>query len=158
MKLVLMSDTHLRSLTEEFVQICDHYCSDADLVIHLGDWTRKEVLDHLETFPLEAVAGNMDGPEISQRLPRKKILDVGGVRLGLAHGWGSYSDLPWRLFKEFSQVDAILFGHTHQPLVEKKNGVLFFNPGSLFHGRSIRSRTLGILHLEDCVRTQIVNI
>ncbi len=158
MKLVVMSDTHLRSLTEEFVQICDHYCSNADLVIHLGDWTRKEILDHLERYPLEAVAGNMDGPDISQRLPRKRVLKLGGFRLGMTHGWGSYGDLPWRLLNEFNGVDAILFGHTHQPFSGKTNGVFCFNPGSVFLGRSASNRTLGILYLEDRIRSQIVNI
>lgn len=158
MKLVLMADTHLQSVTREFRKICDRYCSDADLVIHLGDWTREAILNFMGTYHLEGVAGNMDGPEISDRLPRKRVLQIGRFQVGITHGCGSSENLRPRLQREFEGVDAICFGHTHQPLAEEKHGVFWFNPGSVFLGRSTHPKTLGILYLEDRIRSEFVNL
>ena len=60
MKIVVMSDTHLSQTTNEFKTLCSELCDDADMVIHLGDWDKVGILDYLEQYPLEAVAGNMD--------------------------------------------------------------------------------------------------
>ena len=77
MKLVVMSDTHLSRVTDEFGAICEQYCRGADVVVHLGDLTRSVILDYLEQYPLQAVAGNMDDHNVHSRLPVKKVLQVG---------------------------------------------------------------------------------
>ena len=135
MKIVVMSDTHLSKATDEFKALCSEFCDDADMVIHLGDMEKAEMLNYLEQYPLEAVAGNMDDYSIQQRLPARKIVKAGAFRLGIAHGWGPDGGIRQRLEQEFTGVDAILFGHTHQPLIFRKNGLLWFNPGSVFLGR-----------------------
>lgn len=156
MKIVVMSDTHLYSLTEEFESICARYCEDADLVIHLGDWVSPSVLDFLEQYPLEAVAGNMDGQVIRDRLPVKRTITVGGYRIGLMHGWGPADDFRSRLRGALPDADVILFGHTHRALLLQENGVLWFNPGSVFLGRGDVPRSLGILHVDEQIRGEIV--
>jgi hypothetical protein len=156
MNIVVMSDTHLNSATDELKKICSRFCDGADLVIHLGDWARAVILDFLETYPLEAVCGNMDDHVIRERLPAKKVLRLGGFRIGMAHGWGSGLDLPGRLLGEFQEVDAVLFGHTHQPLVRQSNGVFLFNPGSVFLGRGAHAQTLGILRLGERIEGEII--
>ena len=156
MKIVVMSDTHLNRVTEEFMAICARYCSDADMVIHLGDWERAPVLDFMEQYRLEAVAGNMDDHIIRDRLPARKIIQAGGYRLGLTHGWGSAYDLRSRISREFSHVDAILFGHTHQAVQLEENGIFWFNPGSVFMGRGSSPRSLGILHIEETISGEII--
>ena len=156
MKIVVMSDTHLNHATEELEKICTRFCDGADLVIHLGDWARGGVLEFMETYPLEAVCGNMDDHAIRERLPSKKVIRVGGFRIGMAHGWGSGHDLSRRITAEFQDVDAVLFGHTHQPLVKQDNGMLLFNPGSVFLGRGRHAQTLGILHVEEDIEGEIV--
>lgn len=156
MKIVVMSDTHLNRLTDEFKAICTQYCDGADMVIHLGDWVSSAVLDYLEQYNLEAVAGNMDNHLIHNRLPTKKVIVVEGYRIGITHGWGPPSDLRRRLYREFSDVDAVLFGHTHLALQVKENGIFWFNPGSVFMGRGSISRSLGILHIHENIRGEIV--
>jgi uncharacterized protein len=156
MKIVVMSDTHLNYATEELKVICSRFCDGADMVIHLGDWARGCVLEFLENYPLEAVCGNMDDHVIRERLPAKKVIHAGGFRIGIAHGWGSGHDLPERLRSEFQGVDAVLFGHTHRPLVKQENGVFLFNPGSVFMGRGQHPQTLGILHLGERIEGEII--
>jgi putative phosphoesterase len=156
MKIVVMSDTHLNRLTAEFQSICERYCDDADLVIHLGDWVTAAIVAFMEQYPLEAVAGNMDNSIIHDRFPPKKVIRVGRFRIGITHGWGSGSDLKNKLSQEFSNVDAIFFGHTHQPFQCEENRILWFNPGSVFFGRGNLQRTLGILHVDDSLRAEII--
>lgn len=156
MRIVVMSDTHLSHATEELRQICSRFCEGADLVVHLGDWARASILEFMETYPLEAVCGNMDDHVIRERLPSRKIIRLGGFRIGIAHGWGSGHDLPQRVLAEFQDVDAVLFGHTHQPLMRQHNGVFLFNPGSVFLGRGPHARTLGILKLGEHLEGEII--
>ncbi len=151
-----MSDTHLNHPTEEFREICSRYCDQADLVIHLGDWARSTILDYLEGYPLHAVAGNMDDHAILQRLPAKKVIQTGKYRLGIIHGWGSSRDLRQRLAREFEDVDAILYGHSHLPYVQRDNGLLWFNPGSVFMGRGDLPGSIGILHADEELWGEII--
>lgn len=158
MKIVVMSDTHLDLVNDELQDICAYYCDGADMVIHLGDWVAASVLDYFLQYPLEAVAGNMDNYDILDRLPVKKVIQVGGRRIGIVHGWGSSVDLRSRLHREFSNVDAILFGHTHQPLWMEENGIFWLNPGSVFTGRGTPRRSLGILHLDRGIEGEIISL
>ncbi len=153
---MVMSDTHLNHPTEEFREICSRYCDQADLVIHLGDWARSTILDYLEGYSLQAVAGNMDDHAILQRLPAKKVIRTGKYRLGIIHGWGSSRDLRQRLAREFEDVDAILYGHSHLPYVQRENGLLWFNPGSVFMGRGDLPGSIGILHADEELWGEII--
>jgi putative phosphoesterase len=153
-----MSDTHLSQTTNEFKTLCSELCDDADMVIHLGDWDKVGILDYLEQYPLEAVAGNMDDYPIQARLPAKKIVKAGTFKLGIAHGWGPPNGIRLRLEQEFTGVDAILFGHTHQPLIFRENGLLWFNPGSVFLGRGAVRRSIGVLRIQDKIEAEIIEI
>ena len=156
MKLVVMSDTHLSRVTNEFRAICGRYCQGADVVVHLGDMTRSVILDYLEQYPLQAVAGNMDDHNVHSRLPVKKVLQVGAFRIGLVHGWGAANDLRSRLKTQFTDVNAIFFGHTHQPIQIEEDGLLWFNPGSVFSGRGQSRGSLGVVHVEEQLRGEII--
>jgi putative phosphoesterase len=158
MKLVVMSDTHLRHVTDQFKAICEQYCHDADLVIHLGDWTRSEVLDYLEQHSLQAVAGNMDDHIVHSRLPVKKVLQLNGFRIGIIHGWGSGGDMRSRLKTQFADVHAIFFGHTHRPLQIEEDGLYWFNPGSVFMGRGQCRGSVGVVYVERQLRGEIIEL
>jgi len=98
----------------------------ADMIIHAGDVGNPDVLTELEAVaPLFAVRGNIDGGAWAVRLPMTELVDVGGRLFYVLH--------------EVSQLDldpaeagfaAVVFGHSHQPLIEMRQGVLFLNPGS----------------------------
>lgn len=158
MKIVVMSDTHLSRVTDDFSYLCSEFCDNADMVIHLGDWESVAILNYLEQYRLEAVCGNMDDHTIRERLPAVKVIRVGDFRLGLTHGWGSPNGIRRRIGKEFKDVDAILFGHTHQPLALQENGLLWFNPGSVYLGRGDARRSIGILSIKDTIRPEIINL
>jgi hypothetical protein len=158
MKIVVMSDTHLDKATDEFKALCFEFCDGADMVIHLGDWVSVEVLRFMERYPLEAVAGNMDDYSIQQRLPARKIVKAGPFHLGIVHGWGPPFGIRQRIEKEFPGVDAVLFGHTHQPLIIRENGLLWFNPGSLYSGREASRRTIGVLTIQDEIEAEVLEI
>jgi putative phosphoesterase len=102
------------------------------LVLHAGDvgdldWLAGEALPGVE---LRAVAGNCDEP--GPRLPAKRIVETAGRRIGLIHGWGAPTGIVERVAAAFAGdgVDAVVFGHTHQPSLETICGVAYFNPGS----------------------------
>jgi putative phosphoesterase len=156
MKLVVMSDTHLTEVTDSFRAICEKYCHDADIVVHLGDWTRAAVLDYLEQYPLQAVAGNTDEHQVHSRLPMKRVLQVNGFRIGIIHGWGSARDLRSRLETQFTDVDAVFFGHTHEPLHTEERGIFWFNPGSVFSGRGRIRGSMGVVHVEGRLRGEFI--
>jgi uncharacterized protein len=156
MKLVVMSDTHLSQVTDDFKAICERLCTDADMVIHLGDLTGSVILDYLEQYPLQAVAGNTDDHNVHSRLPVKKVLQVKDFRIGIMHGWGSGRDLRQRLKMQFADVNAIFFGHTHQPLQTEENGLFWFNPGSVFLGRGQFQGSVGVVHVENRLRGEII--
>ena len=156
MKLVVMSDTHLSHVTDEFKAICERLCADADMVIHLGDWTRSAILDYLEQYPLQAVAGNTDDHSVHSRLPVKKVLQVNGFRIGIIHGWGSGRDLQNRLKDKFADVNAIFFGHTHQPVQSEENGLFWFNPGSVFNGRGKFRGSIGVVHVDQKLHGEVI--
>jgi uncharacterized protein len=157
-KIVVMSDTHLSKVTDEFKAVCSQFCDDAGMVIHLGDLERVDILNYLEQYPLDAVAGNMDDYAIQQRLPARKIVQAGPFRLGITHGCGPPVGIRKRLKKEFTGVDAILFGHTHQPLILWEDGLLWFNPGSLFLGRGTPGKSIGVLKVQDKIEAKIFQI
>jgi putative phosphoesterase len=156
MKIVVMSDSHLYELTSEFEELCGNYCRDADLVIHLGDIASSEVLDFLMQYPLEAVYGNMDSYAIRSQLPATRVIRLGSYRIGLTHVLGASTQRPEELRHLFPNVDAILFGHTHQGIQFQANGIFCFNPGSITMGRGNSPRSLGLLHVEERLSAEII--
>ena len=110
--------------------------ASVERILHVGDWTQPFVLDLLGSIaPTDGVAGNNDPPELVARLGRRKIVVVEGVRLGLTHGdLGPGRTTPQRALRAFADeagLAAILFGHSHIPLVERlPDGRWLVNPGS----------------------------
>jgi putative phosphoesterase len=118
----VMSDTHglLRdSVYQAFETV--------DLIIHAGDVGGAEVLRELKKMaPVVAVQGNMDGRWAADSLSPVEMVSVGDVMVYVLHDL-MHLDLDPRA----ADVDVVISGHTHQPRIEKKNGVLFLNPGSV---------------------------
>ncbi len=130
---ILIGDTHLprfgRVLPAPLVQALQ----TADLILHLGDITEPFVLDLLAAHaPIEAVAGNNDGPELARRLGHIRIVVVEEARIGMTHGHlGPGRTTPERALLTFKEpIDAIAFGHSHQPMIERRGQTWLLNPGS----------------------------
>jgi uncharacterized protein len=131
MRILVLSDTHMpRTVPDIPIQIYDAI-KDADMILHAGDFVEKEVLDKLSSLrKTKAVYGNMDSAKLREALKPKEVIEVEGCRIGLIHGYGASKDLMETVRKEFENVDAIVFGHSHNAVVTTKDGILFLNPGS----------------------------
>jgi putative phosphoesterase len=104
----------------------------ADLILHCGDVSAVSVLDELRAIgpPVQAVYGNADEPALRELLPRELVVEVEDVRIGMVHIPGPAAGREERLLRRFPGCAAIVFGHTHLPLVERAVGVWLLNPGS----------------------------
>jgi uncharacterized protein len=157
-KIGVISDTHLPNCDERLDMIFQQYFKDADLILHAGDLVDIRVLDAFNGKRVVAVCGNMDPLAIRDILPDKLILDLGGFRIGLIHGWGAPYNLEDKLLKELGKVDCLVYGHTHRPANVEKDGVLFFNPGTATDSRFGGANTIGIIEIDGKITGRIVEL
>ena len=143
MRIAVIADTHMprgkRRLPAE--RLCD-----ADLILHAGDFSTAAVLDELEALgpPVVAVRGNVDEPALAERLPEERVVDAQGVRIALLHDAGPRKGRLERLRIRFPEADAVVFGHSHVPLHEERDGFQIFNPGSPTDRRRQPRHTMGV--------------
>jgi putative phosphoesterase len=106
------------------------------------------VLDELAALvPVEAVHGNMDEPALQAALPERRIVDVDGLRIGLVHIAGPRAGREERLVSWFPGCDAIVYGHTHLPQLERHGDVWIVNPGSPTERRRAPHRSMALLEV-----------
>ncbi|OGU13149.1 MAG: hypothetical protein A2076_07700 [Geobacteraceae bacterium GWC2_53_11] len=137
MKVLVISDTH-GNVNCAF--IAHSRCEPVDALIHLGDGCGDaDLLREVLGIPVINVAGNCDP---TSGAPRERVWECEGKRLLLTHGdiYQVKSGLE-RLRQRAQEigVDAALFGHTHQSLLESNSGLLLLNPGTLANHGSHRS-------------------
>jgi len=122
-----------------------------DLIAHCGDMVDAMAIPIFEAVaPLEAVAGNNDPPQLVKRFGRKKILELGSVRIGMVHGHDGIGRSTLARAEnafEHDDVSAILFGHSHVPYCHWHDGVLLFNPGSPTDKRRQANFSYGIIRI-----------
>ena len=89
-------------------------------------------LDELRAIgpPVEGVAGNMDEPALKESLPKQRVLEVAGLRIGMVHDAGPRLRREARLAARFEDCAAVVYGHTHVPQVERFQHLWVLNPGS----------------------------
>ncbi len=117
----LISDTHglLRPEALEALR-------GVDQIIHAGDAGTLTVLAELSQIaPVSAVRGNVDVGSWSQGLPTTRVVEAEGVLLYVLHDLGRLELDP-----AAAGFAAVISGHTHKPVVERRRGVLYINPGS----------------------------
>jgi putative phosphoesterase len=117
----VISDTHglLRPQAVAALRGCS-------AIIHAGDVGRPEILDELRRIaPVFAVRGNVDHGAWAMKLPETEIVEVEDCLLYVLHDLDALDlDPPTAGFR------AVIAGHSHQPKIETRDGVLYFNPGS----------------------------
>lgn len=120
-----------------------------DAIVHCGDMTDAMIVPLLEAIaPLEAVAGNNDPPGVVARFGRRKVLEIGSVRIGIVHGDAGVGRTTLERARNAfvdEAVDAVLFGHSHVPYCETHDGVLCFNPGSPTDKRRQPKYSFGVI-------------
>jgi putative phosphoesterase len=98
----------------------------ADLIVHAGDVGGPEVLEALRTVaPVVAVRGNNDRGAWAGALAATEVVEAGGRTLYVLHDLKTL-DLDPRA----AGFDAVIAGHSHHPRIERRDGVLYLNPGS----------------------------
>ncbi len=110
--------------------------------------------------PVDSVAGNNDGTAIVKRFGRRKIIEAGGIRIGLVHGGRARPIGEGYAFHTFRNqgVDIIVFGHSHVPYMEEREGILLFNPGSPTDKRLQPKYSYGLLDIEEDQSLQIRHV
>lgn len=130
----VISDTHIPGRTATLPPIIFDYFAGVDLILHTGDLVEEKVIDDLSALaPVEVVAGNNDPLSVFHRWGWKRIVEVGPWKIGMTHGHrGSAANTPDNAFRTFANeaVDVIVFGHSHKPFCEEREGILLFNAGS----------------------------
>ncbi len=157
MKIGVISDTHLDAPTPFLERVVDKYFKDVDLILHAGDICAVEVLDVFRGKKMYAVAGNNDGPDIERRFPTNELINVKGFKIGLTHGFGFPIGVEKRVATLFEDIDCLVFGHSHWPVNHRREGILFFNPGT-FQGWIffLCRRSIGLLTIGQDIRGEIV--
>lgn len=131
-RVAIISDTHLprgaRALPEE----CVTRLAQAELVLHAGDFVTVAFLDSLRAIgpPVEGIHGNMDEPELKHLLPKQRVVEVGDARIGMVHNPGPRKGREARLAARFVDCQAVVYGHTHVPQMERFEDLWILNPGS----------------------------
>jgi putative phosphoesterase len=149
MLIAVLSDTHLPRGARRLPDACLELIGRADLVLHAGDFVRSTVLDELAVLaPVEAVHGNIDEPALQALLPERRVVESGGVRIGMVHDAGPRAGRAERLVHAFPGCAAVVYGHTHQPELTRHGGVWILNPGSPTERRRAPHRSLIALEVD----------
>jgi uncharacterized protein len=156
-----ISDTHLPRGARRLPEACLDHLRRADLILHGGDLSSAAFLDELSAIgpPVEAVYGNADEAALRDRLPKERIVDAAGARIGMVHIPGPAAGREERLAARFPGCEAILFGHTHLPLVERHAEVWILNPGSPTERRRGPFHSMLLLEVEAAaIRPELVRL
>lgn len=138
LRMGVISDTHglLRPEALQALEGCQH-------ILHAGDVGRPEVLEALRRLaPVTAVRGNVDRGDWAEALPLSEIIELNGVSIYMLHDLGTLDLNP-----AAAGFQVVISGHSHQPHIETRQGVLYLNPGSAGPRRFRLPVCLAYLHL-----------
>lgn len=146
----VISDTH-GLLRREAVEAL----RGSDRILHSGDVGAPEILEALTLIaPVTAVRGNVDIACWARILPDSEVLEVAGVSIYILHDLGRLDLKP-----EAAGFSVVVYGHSHQPKIEEKNGVLYFNPGSAGPRRFSLPISVGRLTIADGnVKAELIDL
>ena len=150
MRIGVISDTHGLLRPE-----ASNALRDSDFIVHAGDIGDTKILDKLaEIAPITAVRGNVDRESWALTIPETNILEAGNVSIYVLHDIQQLDLKP-----EASGFAAVIYGHSHIPKQETKNGILYFNPGSAGPKRFKLPITVGRLIVSaGSISADIINI
>ena len=151
MRLAIISDTHLPRGARVIPDACLDRLRAADAILHAGDFSELSVLAELQALgpPVHAVRGNVDSAELQARLPLTRVVEAAGARIAMVHDGGPAHGRLERLRRRFPDAHAVVFGHSHLPLHEERDGFAIFNPGSPTERRRAPRHTMGLATIRD---------
>ena len=146
----VVADTHCPEFLDELPQNLSRLLEGVELILHAGDIGSLDTIRTLERIaPVEAVRGDHDR---GLDLPTRRVVEVGGRRIGILHGnrshlieepatfvgtvslghwWPKLGIHGW-LRSAFPEADAVVYGHTHHADSRHVAGALVFNPGAVY--------------------------
>lgn len=137
MKLAILSDTHGKLRPEVLAQL-----NGVDAILHGGDINKPSIVEELKTYaPLYVVRGNND-KEWAEEIPHDVTVTLGGVRFFMVH---QKKEVP----TDLDGIDVVIYGHSHKYDQEKRDGVLWLNPGSCGPRRFNQEITMAIMEIEN---------
>jgi len=144
----VISDTHGLLRPDAVVAL-----DGSERIIHAGDVGAPEILDELASIaPVTAVRGNVDKGVWARRLAESEVVEVGKISIYILHDLARLDLKP-----EAAGFGVVVYGHSHVPKQEMRNGALYFNPGSAGPRRFKLPVTVGRLVVSnDEVRAEIV--
>ena len=144
MRIGLVSDTHKLVRPEIFPAL-----EGVELILHAGDVGGRSVIDELSAIaPVRAVYGNTDMPG-EPGLQANLALVIDGLSIHVSHGHEvGGGPTAERLLSRYT-ADIIVFGHTHQPLVERSGRRLVINPGAAGPRRFKLQPSVALLTVEN---------
>jgi putative phosphoesterase len=152
MLIAVISDTHLPRGARRLPDACVERIAAADLLLHAGDIATLDVLYELEAIgpPVVAVHGNVDSMELRGMLPAERVVEAAGARIAMLHDAGPRQGRLERMRRRFEgRAEAVVFGHSHIPLHEQREGFQIFNPGSPTERRRAPSHTMGLARVRE---------
>lgn len=121
LKIGLISDTHNLVRPQALCAL-----AGVDRIVHAGDICGAKVLDELRKIaPVVAVRGNNDFGPWAESIQAAERIEIGSVSIYIVHDLGELDFDP-----KAAGFNVVVSGHSHRPLIDEKNGVLFINPGS----------------------------
>ena len=146
----VISDTH-GLLRPEALQAL----RSSALIIHGGDIGKAAVLDALRTLaPVKAVRGNVDREPWARNLPKTEAFEIDEVGVYVLHDLGEIDLVP-----DAAQFKVVVSGHSHQPSIQERHGVLFVNPGSAGPRRFRLPVSIALLHIQGAsVEAELVTL
>ncbi|MBI1367980.1 MAG: YfcE family phosphodiesterase [Planctomycetes bacterium] len=158
----VISDTHDRLPTMRSALLM-FKARRVEAVLHAGDFVApfaaKLLVDPAVApteVPLYCIYGNNDGERAGLRKVLPQVIDgpwrgtLGGCVIAMHH-W-----IEWFNPGETDGADIVISGHTHEVVNEKRDGVLYLNPGECCGWLSGRC-TVALLDTER-VEAQIVDV
>jgi putative phosphoesterase len=136
----LISDTHglVRPQALDALRGVEH-------IVHAGDIGTPEVLDSLRAIaPVVAVRGNNDKGEWASAVPRDAVLELGGVCIYVLHDLKELDLEP-----EAAGFGVVITGYSHRPSIERRENVLYVNPGSAGPRRFKLPVSVGFLEIAN---------
>lgn len=146
----VIADTHLPRGSRSLPGECVERLRRSDLILHAGDFVSVEFLEELQELgpPVRGVHGNMDEPSLRETLPRERVIEVAGARIGMVHVAGPRAGREARLAARFPDCGAVVYAHTHVPQVERFQHLWVLNPGSPTERRTAPGHSMLVLRVD----------
>ncbi|UOQ95517.1 metallophosphoesterase [Halobacillus shinanisalinarum] len=157
MKIIVVSDTHMPKKAKQLPNRVIEELYASDLIVHVGDWQTVDVYKQLSEYAqVIGVFGNVDGDDIKEIVPRRIVTEWKGFKVGIVHGHGGNKTTEKRVVEEFEgeELDLLLFGHSHLPILRFVKKTMLFNPGSATDKRSLPYYSFGIVTIGNEIRAE----